>query len=193
MDLETLYTQHCGSGTAIALHLQRLRALASGLSDVIEFGVKRGASSTAWLLGAEHVTSYDIVPTIEARQLEQLAHGRWTYRIQSSLEAPVQECDLLFIDSLHTFAQCDAELRRHADLVSRYLVFHDTLTFGSVGADGESGRQLWDYHTHLGQSVPMDALGIRPAIDRLMMRDSSWRVRSHHLDNHGLLVLERRS
>ncbi len=192
MDLETLYTQHCRSGTAIALHLPWLRALGNSLSDVIEFGVKGGASSSAWLLGAEHVTSYDIVSTVEARQLEQLAQSRWTYRIQSSLEAPVQECDLLFIDSLHTFAQCDAELRRHADLVRRYLVFHDTLTFGSVGADGESGRQLWDYRTHRGESVPETALGIRPAIDQLMMRDSSWRVGNHHLDSHGLLTLERR-
>ncbi len=192
MDLEMLYQWHCQQQTAIAPHLPRLRTLARGLSEVIEFGVKRGASSTALLLGAKHVTSYDIVSTIEARQLEQLAHGRWTYRIQSSLEAPVQKCDLLFIDSLHTFAQCDAELRRHAGLVRRLLVFHDTLTFGSVGADGESGRQLWDYRTHLCQSVPADALGIRPAIDRLMMRDSSWRIRSHHLDSHGLLVLERR-
>lgn len=192
MDLETLYQQHCQSRTAIALHLPRLRSLASGLDDVTEFGVKRGASSTAFLLGAAYVTSYDITPTIEARQLQTLVGDRWHYRIQSSVDAPCQVCDLLFIDSLHTFAQCDSELRRHAEMVSHYLVFHDTITFGSVGADGESGRQSWDYRQHRGESVPVEALGIRPAIDHLMMRDPSWQIHSHDPESHGLLVLERR-
>lgn len=191
MDLETAYQQHCQRQTAIAPHLPRLRALARGLDDVIEFGVRHGASSSAWLLGAAHVTSYDIVSTIEARQLESIADGRWTYRIQSSLEAVAQFCDLLFLDSLHTFAQTDAELRRHADLVSRYLVFHDTITFGVVGAAGESGRQSWNYSQHVGESVPTAHLGIRPAIDDLMIRDASWRIMERSSRSHGLLILAR--
>ena len=35
------------------------------------------------------------------------------------------------------------------------------------------------------------ALGIRPAIDQLLMRDPSWRIMAHYLDSHGLLVLSR--
>ncbi len=189
--LESLYDRHCASRTGIAAHLPRLRALARGLDDVIEFGVRRGASSTAWLLSATHVTSYDIVESREARQLESIADGRWTYRIQSSLEATAQFCDLLFLDSLHTFAQTDAELRRHADLVSRYLVFHDTITFGVVGASRESGHQSWSYSQHVGESVPSAHLGIRPAIDDLMIRDASWRIMEHSPLSHGLLVLKR--
>ena len=191
MDLETLYQQYCAGVTAIAPHLPRLRALARGLDGVIEFGVKRGASSTAWLLSARHVTSYDTVESLEARQLESIVDGRWTYRIQSSLEATAQFCDLLFIDSLHTFAQTDAELRRHADLVKCYLVFHDTITFGVVGASGNSGRQSWNHSQHVGQSVPTAHLGIRPAIDDLMVRDASWRIMEHSPLSHGLLVLKR--
>jgi hypothetical protein len=40
--------------------------------------------------------------------------------------------------------------------------------------------------------VPTDALGIRPAIDELLIRDPSWRIVAHYTDSHGLLVLERR-
>jgi hypothetical protein len=96
---------------------------------------------------------------------------------------------MLFVDSLHTFAQCDAELRRHADSVRKLLVFHDTITFGSIGAAGETGKHSWIYTP--GESVPQQHLGIRPAIDNLMIRDHSWKIVGHHTESHGLLVLER--
>ena len=188
--LEDLYQQHCRSGTAIAPHLPRLRELADNLGLAVEFGVKHGASSTALLLGARRVVSYDLVETKGAHTLAEIAGDRWDYRIEDSRVAPAIECGLLLIDSLHTYQQCDAELCRHASAVRRYLVFHDTLTFGSVGARGETGEQRWAYRA--GQSVPQEHLGIRPAIDELMIRDSSWRIAAHYVDSHGLLVLERR-
>jgi hypothetical protein len=151
--------------------------------------VKGGASSSALLLGASQVWSYDIKETPKARRLAAIAGGRWHYIIADSLKVEIPPCDLLFIDSLHTFAQCDAELRQHASYVTRFLVFHDTLTFGSVGADGETGRQQWAYQA--GVSVPEQCLGIRPAIDALMIRDRSWRIAYSSPRSHGLLILER--
>lgn len=189
MTLDDLYQQHCAAGRAISAHLPRLKALATGCRVAVEFGVKAGASSTALLIGAGSVISYDTVETPSARQLQALAGTRWDYRIQDSREAEPVACDLLFVDSLHTYAQVAAELDRHAASVHRYLVFHDTITFGSVGADGETGRYRWTYRP--GMSVPHDALGIRPAIDELMIHDPTWRIIAHYTDSHGLLVLER--
>jgi predicted O-methyltransferase YrrM len=188
--LEGLYDQYRAGKTAIAPHLPRLRALAAQCANAVEFGVKQGASSTALLLGAEHVTSLDIRETPQARALQRLVGERWTYRIADTRQVTPQATDLLFIDSLHTYDQVAAELARHADHVRRFLVFHDTVTFGSIGAKGEGGEQAWTYQR--GVSVPLEALGIRPAIDALMMRDTSWRIVAHYVDSHGLLVLERR-
>jgi hypothetical protein len=162
--------------------------LAEGLKRVVEFGVKGGASSSALIRGARHVTSFDLVETAEARELEAVAGERWDYRIEDSRTAEPFPCDMLFIDSLHTYAQVSAELERWASFTSR-LVFHDTMTFGSVGADGETGRHSWQYVP--GQSVPMEHLGIRPAIDELMIREPDWRVGYSTPESHGLLVLER--
>lgn len=187
--VQDFYERALKSGRAIAPHLPTLRELADGCALAVEFGVKGGASSSALLLGAERVISYDLVETPEARELEAAAGERWDYRIQDSREAPREECDLLFVDSLHTYAQCRAELERHGDTVRKLLVFHDSVTFGSIGADGESGCQLWRYTPQA--SVPRQYLGIRPAIDELMIRDPSWGIRAHHTDSHGLLVLER--
>lgn len=190
MTLEDLYAQYCRGKTAIAAHLPRLRALADGCDLAVEFGVKKGASSTALLLGAQQVYSYDVIETPEAVALAQLAGDRWIYRIADSRTAFVPDCELLFIDSLHTFDQVAAELKHAAYSVRKYLIFHDTITFGSIGAKGESGEQLWQYQR--GHSIPFEALGIRPAIDELMIRDPSWRIAAHYTDSHGLLVLERR-
>lgn len=187
--VEAFYERARRTPSAIAAHLPRLRALADGLDVAVEFGVKRAWSASALLCGAAQVISYDLVATAEARDLERLAGERWSYRLEDSRTADVPPCDLLFIDSLHTFDQVQAELAAHADKVRRYLVFHDVLTFGSVGARGESGEQLWPYQR--GQSVPVEALGIRPAIDALMIRDRTWTIAASYVESHGLLVLER--
>lgn len=189
--IESLYRTHCATGTAIAAHLPRLRELASRdeVSVAVEFGVKRGASSCALLLGGAFVLSYDIAETREARALEALAGERWHYVMGDSLGADFSECDLLFVDSQHDYAQCKAELEAHANKVAHYLVFHDTITFGSIGARGETGEQAWQYRK--GLSCPENCLGIRPAIDELMIRDPSWRIEAHYTDSHGLLVLRR--
>jgi len=187
--LEAIYQAHLRGGSAMALHLPRIRAMTNGLDVAVEFGVKRGASSSALLLAAARVVSYDVIETRQARELLRVAPS-WEYRIEDSRRADVPSCDLLLIDSLHTYAQVKAELEAHADNVRRWLVFHDVITFGVIGADGETGAHLWTYQR--GQSVPPEALGIRPAIDELMIRDPSWRVAASYTDSHGLLVLERR-
>lgn len=188
--VESIYASHCAGKTAISPHLPRLRALAEGCAVAAEFGVKRGASSSALLLGAGLVISYDIAETPQARELKQVAGDRWDYRIGDSRTAELGEVSLLFIDSQHDYEQCHAELTAHADNVRRLLVFHDTITFGSVGARAESGEHKWQYKR--GESCPLNALGVRPAIDELMIRDPSWHILAHYPDSHGLLVLERR-
>ena len=188
--LDTFYQGQCQRPSAIAPHLPRLRALAEGCRLAVEFGVKQGASSSALLLGAQRVISYDLVETPAARRLAAIAGTRWDYRLEDSRTATIPpDTDLLFLDSLHSYAQVSVELTRHAPQVRTYLVFHDTVTFGSIAADGETGKHAWTYVP--GSSVPREHLGIRPAIDDLLVSDRQWRIAAHSPDSHGLLVLER--
>lgn len=189
MTLEEIYRRHVAANTAISAHLPRLRELAEHCESAVEFGVKRGGSSSAFLMGADRVTSFDIVQTPEALALKAAVGDRWDYRIEDSRYAEVPECDLMFVDSLHTFDQVQAELA-HAGKCSRFLIFHDVTTFGEIGALGETGRQSWAYVPGR-ESCPQVHLGIRPAIDDLMIRDPSWRIIERRTDSHGLLVLER--
>jgi hypothetical protein len=186
-ELLAIFQKHKGDGNAMAEHLETLRMLASECDIAVEFGVQRGASTTALLLGAKKVISYDIKPTRQAQHLAEMWPHRLDYRIQSSLEADIPECDLIFFDSIHTYSQLSQELK-HASKCRRWLVFHDTLTFGSIGG-GLGGGQLWSYQT--GVSCPLEFLGIRPAIDEFMIANPHWRMIKSTPRGHGLLVLER--
>lgn len=190
MTLEQLYAEHCGRNTAIAPHLPRLRALATGCELAVEFGVKKGASTTALLLGAAKVFSVDLVETKQARALQQIAGARWTYQIADSRQIEIPEPDLILFDSLHTFAQVASELAAHGMKARRYLVFHDVTTFGEIGALDETGRQSWTYVPGKG-SCPFEYLGIRPAIDLFQCEHPEWRTYMRYFDSHGLLVLRR--
>ncbi len=190
LDLETLYQQHCQSRRhSTAPHLPRLREYATGCDLAIEFGTRHGASASALLLGATRVISYDLARSNHLPALARAAGARWTFRQQNTLEAPVTPCDLLFCDSRHTYAHLAAELTRHAAAVSRWLIFHDTMTFGTIGADGESG--VPSFQLRRGGAIPREHYGIRLAVDELQIRDSSWCVAAHYPESHGLLVLER--
>ncbi len=169
--LEKRYRRDCIKGTAISVHLPRLRRLAQGLNLVVEFGVRAGDSTVAWLLGARRVMSWDILSNRSAQELARVVGpDRWIYTIGDSVTARVPPCDLLFVDSQHTLKQCSAELVAHAQK-AQCIVLHDTVSFGSIGDDGGPG--------------------ILGAVHELLSQDSAWSITEHHLDGGGLMVLQR--
>ena len=128
-------------------HLPLLRDLASKCDHVTEFGVRDGMGSTVAFLAAQPrvLISWDIEPfAIVNQRIADLSwragKTRFQPRVGSTLEIIIEPTDLLFIDTIHDYAHLKAELERHADPVEgkirKYLVFHDTITFGEVSGDG---------------------------------------------------------
>jgi cephalosporin hydroxylase len=167
-------------------HLPRLRELASKCEHVTEFGMREAGGSTLAILAAQPKTfiSWDINPwSIVSQRVSDLLYvaGRTKFepRVGDTLKiAPIEPTDMLFIDSLHTAKQLKAELERHADpirlAIRKYIVFHDTVTFGFQGEDG---------------SVP----GLRAAIRWFQMEHSFplWQLVEDRENCNGLVVLER--
>ncbi len=160
-------------------HLGYLQELARGL-NVVEFGCRHGNSTAALVSTAKYVESYDIdasaVALVKAR-LKGATNLRIHVASTVDVRTYVPECDLLFIDTLHTYKQLSRELVLHAQRARKYLVFHDTVTFGLTGEDG---------------STP----GIRQAIDEFLAVHTGtyapkWVVKEDFKHNNGLMVLER--
>lgn len=159
-------------------HLPLLSMLASQSIHVTEFGVRTGCSTLAFLHGLGSRTtatlrSYDINDHFGVyAAMSPFAPINWTFTCQSTLEIPpIEPTDLLFVDTLHRYSQVQGELALHGDSVRRWIVFHDTETFGTVGDDGGPG--------------------INEAISEWMAARPEWRqvYRTHR--NNGLTVIER--
>ena len=137
--------------------------------------IKRGAcnSSFAFLAAQpKRLISYDSV--IE-RGADLLLHFRGQTDVklvqEESHSARIDPTDLLFIDSLHTYDQVRLELLNNHLQVRKFIVFHDTKTFGIKGEGQEDG--------------------ILRAINEFMAAQPSWETIYQSDQSHGLMILHR--
>ena len=165
-----------GPGTDMEGHMGSLRKFASQCERIIEFGVYDCTSTWALLAGGpKWMRSYDIARRAEVSEVEQATAAagiEFQFILASSLEVSIEETDLLFIDSLHTYAQMKAELALHAGKVRKFILAHDTTTFGDVD-------QFWK------------GPGLWPAIREFLDHNPEWQLRERYTHCHGLTVLAR--
>lgn len=148
--IDDLYERRCRNAESdIHELLPVLRYFASQCETVVEFGVRGGDSTTALLAGrpSRFLLSVDIdlsnpgLDEVEAAYGDSFLHDDavdWRLREGSDLDyayAPRAhdhdgDIDLLFIDTDHTYEQLSAELAMHGDHVKRWIIMHDTETYG---------------------------------------------------------------
>jgi hypothetical protein len=158
-------------------HVPILYALATLCESVVEMGVRTGVSTRAFLYANVALTSYDIELDARVRELFDLAVAQLKpvqYIQANVLEITIPKTDLLFIDTIHTHEQLSAELARHGNQAQKFIVFHDTYTFGLRGEN------------------PHDSRGLITAVMEFLIENPHWYVRIHRTNNNGLTVLERR-
>ena len=75
----------------------------------------------------------------------------------------IEQTDLLFIDTDHTYEQCSKELKMHGHKVNKYLMFHDTTL----------------------------CVELNKAISEFIEATKEWKIKEVLTNNNGLTVLER--
>lgn len=177
MTLQEIYETKCTTPSDINEHLPVLKEYAEKCTHVTEFGVRDVVSTYALINGnPKTMRSYDINPVenhgISREFLTQLALDNgvdFEFKVGDTREIEIEETELLFIDTWHIYEQVKKELEVHSSKVSKYLIFHDTTTFGSVGENGEVG--LW------------------PAIEEFLEKNSNWEIKEKLENNNGLTIL----
>jgi hypothetical protein len=146
---EGLYEAAVASKSDIHEHLPLLRQLASECSHVTELGLRGANGSTIAFLAAQpaEFISYDLNPASVVSQpvadlISCAGKTRFQPRCGDSTKIRIEDTDLLFVDTFHTGKQLFGELNRHFQRVRRYIICHDTATFGDVGEDGSSGLRI---------------------------------------------------
>lgn len=171
--MNELYQRATDTPSDINQHCPTLRQLAAACDTVVEFGMRQGVSTTALLAGRpRNLITVDLYADPIARELERLSgETHFEFRLGSSLDITIPDCDLLFIDTHHTAGQLSQELRRHEARVRHWIALHDTEIFGEQGEDGGPG--------------------LLAALEAFLREHPSWLPRFHARHNHGLTILGR--
>jgi hypothetical protein len=140
---------------------------------ITEFGVRTGVSTSAWLMARpKELVLYDIGDYPAEIILLALKEGIRITSIQADTShVSIEPTDLLFVDTVHNGDHVLHEIAKNHEQVRKYLIFHDTLTYGDVGESG--GR------------------GIISALNEFLVAHPEWRIREQINESNGLTVLER--
>lgn len=169
--LEKWYEQARTSPSDFNEHVPRLRELATGCDHVVEFGKRRGVSSVAILAGQpKRFTSYDTKTDSQVSGLKNhMGSCEFRFVQGDSLQVDIEECDLLFLDTIGTGQRLYDELKRHSPRCRKRICFHDTEVYGLNGEGGGPGMLA----------------GMR----RFLQEHLEWSVMEHHTNNHGFTIL----
>jgi hypothetical protein len=159
-------------------HIPLLLRLGRMCDHITEFGTRTGVSTAAFLRAEpKTLVTYDVVRHPEVRFLEEAAEEAgltFLFREQDVLTCEILVTDLLFIDTKHTFLQLRRELLQNGDSVRKFIVMHDTETYG------RRGEMAGDP-------------GLMPAIEEYFgKRSALWKLIDHCPNNNGLSIYMRR-
>ena len=166
-------------------HLDDLASLAKECSHVTEMGIRSCVSTWAFLYGKpEKLVSYDIHYHDNFEEVKQ-ARPDWEVHVVDVLKVDIEPTDLLFIDTLHTYTQLKKELKKHGNKAKKYLVFHDTETYGYTPEPAS-----WQTPEIMKNYKDNDK-GLMPAINEFMDENPDWYIYKQKRNNNGLLILKR--
>lgn len=189
--IEQRFNHHKNNPSDINEHLQTLFEYAKRCDVVTEMGVRWVSSTWAFLLAQpKKLISYDIVRHDALNEVEEFAKGakiNFTFHEQDVLKVNIEKTDMLFIDTLHTYAQLIQELNKHSKQVKKWIIMHDTTTFGEVD------ENIYEHASSLAMNFMQTKQGLMNAIVDFLDTEEgkNWTLAERYVNNNGLTVLKR--
>jgi hypothetical protein len=169
-------------------HLPVLKQYGEDCKHITEMGVRWGASTLGFIMAKpERLISYDIqsTPEIEKIMTESVKLINHTFQLGDTLQIEIEPTELLFIDTLHTYNQLIAELKRHESKVSKYIILHDTTTFGRID------ENMYQHASELVKGQATTKTGLRTAMEDFLSENTNWSILEDKTNNNGLTILKR--
>lgn len=180
MNIEYYYNKRCEETSDINEHLPTLYKLAKECKTIAEFGVRTVVSSFAFAYAnPEKYICVDIEkhPNVDVfLELCKNENINVEFHLCDSRKFELDPVDLIFIDTLHTYSQLKEELKVLGNKAKKYLVFHDTISFGSTN----------EHNIDTGEKS-----GLVPAISEFLKENSHWKELRTYSNNNGLTILVR--
>lgn len=191
MNAEQWYSHLTHKPSDINEHMPILRSYAERCDVIVELGVRYVVSTWAFVVAKpKKLVSVDIkhprhlddliMAKEGASRLEQVESScrdlgiDFEFIEHDSRTVRLSNHDLLFIDTLHNYDVLLEELRVQSPLTKKYIIMHDTVSYGNRDESTGTGR------------------GLNPAISEFLSSTSDWRIKETYTNNNGLTVLERK-
>ena len=190
LDLEKIINEKFTTPSDINEHFPALIEYGQKCETIVEMGV-RGICSTWAFLGTnpKQLTSYDIQDPAEWDQdIQDVYDTAEAYQIPFKfiqadvLKVEIDECDLLFLDTWHSYKQLSSELRLHSGKVQKYIVFHDTTSYEN---HDETSYEFW------GEEWKAEGIGIWRAVEEFLADNDNWVLEKRFTHNNGLTIIKR--
>lgn len=197
--IEEKYTIHCGMSSDINEHLPTLYEYAKLCSHITECGTRDVVSSYAFARGlaGRSGARLILVDPYKSDTLDTFCEMcensgiSTTYYQESDLECPLENTELLFIDTWHIYGQLKRELERWQGYVSRYIVLHDTTVDAELGESLRMGHTIEEKIFQSGFEPEEITRGLWPAVEEFIAAHPEWKIKHRYTNNNGLTILER--
>lgn len=190
--LKIKYEQQISLDSDINQHIPTLFKYGKECKHITEMGVRWVSSTWAFLYSQpEKLISYDIVKDSnidEVISLSQEYKIPFEFHERDVLSIEISPTDLLFIDTLHTYNQLINELIKHSEKVSKYIILHDTVSFGYVD------ENIYSHASDVVKSLNNTKQGLMNAVIDFLNSDlgKNWEIFESFENNNGLTILKRK-
>jgi hypothetical protein len=194
MLLEEKYNLLLNGPGDIHEHLPVLKKYSEKCSHVTEFGVNFVVSTYAFMMGKpKKLISYDINPVesfgVDRNDLIDLGKQNgvdFSFIVADTTKIEIEETDLLFIDTEHNYLQLKTELYLHSKKVKKYIIFHDTVTYGHRDSN------FYGHYINLSkiESGDEEKQGLIIAITEFLEKNKNWVILENLTNCNGLMVLK---
>ncbi len=161
-------------------HADFLQFISGRVETIVELTCRR--ESTVFLLSGNpsHLISFqeendpllEQLKSILSTEVNNRKKISWTlYPTNHNNLQSIPECELLFLDTRHTYERLKKELTTYSPKVSKYIVIHDTHVFADRGEDGKEGLSL--------------------AITEFIKENPEWYILYHTNHQYGLTTLSK--
>ena len=180
-------------------HLPTLYKYAKDCKHITECGVRDVVSSYAFASALKEKQPNKLIlvdPEFSSRVpifLDECENENVSaaYYNESDLECPLEQTDLLFIDTWHIYGQLKRELARWSTYVNKYIILHDTEVDGVLGESVRNGDNIPELAAKFNMPAEEIAKGLWPAVEEFLASNSGWKLAEKFENNNGLTILSR--
>jgi len=187
------YEHHKNTSSDINEHLETFKKYSSECETVVEMGVRSIISTWAFVMGQpKKIISIDFQhPEIFGGNINEVYRIcsdlgiDYEFKLENTLECEIEQCDLLFIDTWHDYLQLKSEMYRHHSKVNKYIILHDTYSFGFKDEDLYSEYDMGRKESNLPK-------GLISAVDEFLLHNPQWFIFERFANNNGITILKRK-